>query len=361
MSTAVPREGAVDALRALALLPVVAVNWVGYYTGPYGGPLGPAQPEGSAMGLAAMFAVAALLASKGITFLTFLFGYSQGLSRRARGEQAVPVRKRRMGRLLALGLLHGLFLYSGDILTLYAVCGFITLRWSGLRLRQLRRRMLWLAGLELAFMLAFTPLVLYYDRPAPAAATVGAGTWLANNVSGYLSSQLVQLTFGLLLPLGLMAAGLLAARLRLFSHPRWRPALARCARYWLWRGLLVNLAWGAALCVAFNTGAGRWGDLLYGYGGFVALPLLAGLVPLLVLAAQRGGAFMRALQPAGRHTLSLYILSSVLSLALFSGAGLALPLGTAALAALALLYWAGWVKLAPRLNGRLPLEAWLSR
>ncbi|RZJ85321.1 MAG: DUF418 domain-containing protein [Massilia sp.] len=63
----------------------------------------------------------------------------------------------------------------------------------------------------------------------------------------------------------------------------------------------------------------------------------------------------------GRHTLSLYIGSSLLSLAVLSGAGLALPLGTAALAVLALLYWAAWVALVQRWRGRLPLELWLSR
>jgi len=60
--------------------------------------------------------------------------------------------------------------------------------------------------------------------------------------------------------------------------------------------------------------------------------------------------------------LSLYLGSSLLSLACFSGVGLALPWGTLALVAASLLYWAGWMMLARRLGPRrrLPLEAWLA-
>lgn len=129
-----PRAGAVDALRAAALLPVVAVNWVGYGFLPDAGPLGPAQPAGSPGAQAEWWVVAAVLACKGLALLAFLFGYGQGLSRRARGDQALAVRRRRMRRLLALGVLHGLLLYGGDMLTVYALCGLLMLGWSGLAL-----------------------------------------------------------------------------------------------------------------------------------------------------------------------------------------------------------------------------------
>ena len=362
-----PRDLAVDALRALALLPVVAVNWVGYASLPNAGPLGAATPADSWLAQGGLIVVATLLAGKGITLLAFLFGYSQGLSRRARGTQAAAVRRRRMGRLLLLGLVHGLLVYAGDILTLYAACGLMMLNWSRLPLRRLRRRFIVLMAVELVLLALIAPWVIDLARSEPAAALASLATpndwpgWLALNAWGFFVNQMSMLLLGFLLPLGLMTAGLMAARLRLFSHPRWRPLLQRCARRWLWRGLALNLAWALALWHGLRTAAPGWADFTYAFSMYVAMPLLVGLVPWLVLVAQRRAAAMERLASAGRHTLSLYIGSSLLSLALLSGVGLALPLGTAALGMLALLYWGAWVALAPRWRGRLPLESWLSR
>lgn len=361
------REASVDGLRALALLPVVAVNWVGYAALPDAGPLAATQPADSWWAAGWLFAVASLLTGKGITLLTFLFGYGQGLSLRARGDQAPQIRRRRVARLLMLGLAHGLFIYAGDILTLYAVCGWVMLGWSRLRLRQLLRRAVMLFFVHSLITVTVVPVMLMQtdfqtERVFPSlAASTHWSAWLATNAGGFAIGQLYVLLAGLFLPLSLMTAGLLAARLRLFSHPRWRRLLARFARRWFWPGLLANLAWGLALCLALSARRENWAMAVQAINGYVALLWLLGLVPWLVLAVQRGSAPMARLCSLGRHTLSLYIGSSLLSLAVFSGAGLALSLGTAALAWLALLYWSAWLALAPHLRGRLPLERWLSR
>lgn len=64
--------------------------------------------------------------------LAFLFGMSLALAmRRAGPADALAARLqaiRRQKRLLALGVLHGVLLYFGDILTLYAVLGWLLLR-----------------------------------------------------------------------------------------------------------------------------------------------------------------------------------------------------------------------------------------
>lgn len=360
-----PREVAADALRALALLPVVAVNWVGYAALPDAGPLAAARPANSWWAQGWLIAVATLLAAKGVTLLMFLFGYSQGLSRRARGEQALPVRRRRMQRLLLLGLLHGVLIYAGDILTGYALCGLLMLSWAQLPLRQLRRRAVVLLAVNAALLVLVTPLVLYVAQreaetmPPSLAAPAAWWSWMALNAGGFFTNLMSMLLLGFLLPLGLMTAGLLAARLRLFSHRRWQPTLQRWTRRWLWPGLALNGLWALALWHGLHAAAPGWSDVIYAFGVFVAMPLLVGVGAWLVLAVQRGAPGMARLAAAGRHTLSLYIGSSLLSLALFSGVGLALPWGTVAVTLLAVLYWGLWMAWAPR--GRLPLEAWLSR
>ena len=108
MSPARPpqRVAAVDALRALALLPVVAVNWGGYGALPDMGPMSPPTPAGSVLAEAVSWFMHALIAGKGISLLAFLFGYSQGLSQ-DRGEAGLARRRRRLGKLLLLGVLSG--------------------------------------------------------------------------------------------------------------------------------------------------------------------------------------------------------------------------------------------------------------
>ncbi|MBB4845324.1 uncharacterized protein HNP55_003871 [Paucibacter oligotrophus] len=363
------RESVVDGLRALALLAVIAVNWMGYASLPEAGPLGAALPASSWLAQASLALVAALLAGKGITLLAFLFGYGQGLSRRARGQAALPHRRRRMQRLLLLGLLHGVFIYMGDILTLYAISGLLMLAWSDLRLRQLWRRLIVLLALELLLSLAIAVWLLqggWVEKSAEfrsLAQASGWWDWIRLNGGSFLAGALGQLLLALPFFMGMMTAGLMAARLRLFSHRRWRGRLQRWASTCFWPGLVLNLVWGLSLWQALRSQNERLEQLCWTIYIWLALSLLVGLVPRLVLAAQGGARFMQYLAPAGRHTLSIYIGSSLLSLLLLSGVGLGLGLswGTATLLGLSLLYWGLWMGVAPRIKFRLPLEAWLSR
>ncbi len=102
------RVAAVDALRAIALFPVIAVNWVGYPALPDAGPLSPPSPADGIVAQVISWFLHALIAGKGIALLAFLFGYSQGLSQ-SRGDEALGKRRRRLVKMLTLGLLHGTF------------------------------------------------------------------------------------------------------------------------------------------------------------------------------------------------------------------------------------------------------------
>lgn len=363
-----PRDAVVDALRVLALLPVVAINWAGYVYLPDGGPLGPPRPAGSLAAEAVSWLLFALVAGKGLSLLAFLFGYGQALSARRHGTASPQHRARRMRRLLGLGLLHGCLLYMGDILTLYALSGLVMLRWSGLRLRQLRRRLLLLLGLELLLLSVGLGVLLTSGSGTapvfPGALSMPSGwlEWIRLNAGHFLATQLGFILLGLPMPLLLMTAGLMAARLRLFTHARWRPALRRWAQRWQWPALALNLAWTTLQWPQLRQGDAQ---ALWLHFALYLLPtwlLLSAWVPRLVLGLQDGSPWLRRLAPAGRHTLSLYLLSSVLSLLLFSGAGLAWAPGTVVVTLLALGYWGGWLMVAPALGRRrLPPEAWLAR
>ena len=119
------RQPLPDALRALALLGVLVVNGAGYLVAPWGPLLGERSPAGSALALAVQAAQAAFLQGKAYPALAFLFG--MGLWLAQRGRPVAVARQRgvaRQKRLLLLGVLHGVLIYFGDILTMYALVGW---------------------------------------------------------------------------------------------------------------------------------------------------------------------------------------------------------------------------------------------
>lgn len=361
-----PRIAVVDALRALALMPVVVVNWVGYPALPDGGPLSPPSPVDSPLAQALSFLLHALVAGKGISLLAFLFGYSQALSQHSRSDAALTHRRVRLQRMGVLGLLHGCLLYMGDILTTYAVCGWVMLGWMSRRLSEVRVRLRVIVVLNvlillLAVVLAQMP-VAASSSSIPLNAPMPWSSWVLSNAGHYLAMVITIVVLGLPLPLLLMTLGLMAGRLRLFSHPRWRPALTAWVRRWGWPALALNVLCVTLLWPGLSVGDVRDGShFAIGYL-YPTLLLLSAAVPALVLMLHRQPQWLRWLAPMGRHTLTIYIGSSVVSLLLFSGAGLAWQPGTALALLLALLYWGAGLGLSHLLGSRrLPLEAWMSR
>lgn len=359
------RVAVVDALRALALLPVVAINWAGYPALPDLGPLAPPLPSGDAIANAVGWLLQTLMAGKGIMLLAFLFGYSQALSQRGRAPQAQVHRRIRMQRLLLLGLLHGTLLYMGDILTTYAVCGLLMAGWMGRSMATLKRRLWWLVVLNLGTIgLSLLIYGMVTDQPSSGSMTAPSpwADWLVRNAAHYLSGTLAFVIVGLPMPLLAMTAGLMAGRLRLFSHRRWHRPLRRWTRRWLLPALLANMAFVTLLWPGLRDGEGHSvADFAIWYL-YPTMLLLSAAVPAMVAWMRRDPRWIDWLAPLGRVTLSLYLGSSVLSWLLFSGAGLSWQPGTALVAALAVSYWGGGLLLARRLGTRrLPLEAWLSR
>lgn len=358
------RIAVVDALRALALFPVVAVNWTGYSALPDIGPLAPPVPAGAWGAELLDWFLHALVAGKGIMLLAFLFGYGQALSHRHRAA-AREHRSLRMRRLLLLGVLHGTLLYMGDILTTYALCGLLMLGWMGYRMPGLRR-LLWLM-VALNLVVIALSLWLYSLATAGQAAVPLAtpDTWLGwtlRNAGHYLSGTFAFVLVGLPLPLLAMTAGLMAGRLRLFSHPRWHAALRHWSRRWLLPALLLNIAFATLLWPGLREGDLSASNAFAIWYLYPTLLLLSAAVPALVLKMSQDTRWLNWLAPLGRATLTLYLGSSVLSWALFSGAGLSWQPGTVVVTVLALLYWGGGLCLARVLGPRrLPLEAWLSR
>jgi uncharacterized protein len=66
-----------------------------------------------------------LVEGKFYSIFSLLFGIGFGLQLARGGEQALPLFRRRLRILLAIGAAHAFLIWSGDILMLYALLGFI--------------------------------------------------------------------------------------------------------------------------------------------------------------------------------------------------------------------------------------------
>lgn len=107
------RIDALDAARGFALFGILVVN-VYYFFQPWNAP----QPAG-----AARFIVEALFTGKFYPVLSFLLGYGVALQERRAGEGIRRLLARRFAALAVIGVFHGVFIWTGDILLLYAVSG----------------------------------------------------------------------------------------------------------------------------------------------------------------------------------------------------------------------------------------------
>lgn len=360
------REALPDVLRALAMLSVLVVNGIGYTVAPWGPPLG-ATPD-SLWTASTQALVAALLQGKGYPMLAFVFGMALWLSTRQR-PRALAMRRGvvRHRRLLGLGIVHGVFVYFGDILTLYALVGRRLLGrlhqpW-GLFRRHLRRALLWAVLAKLA-MVAF--ILGYTGDPGEShgpslAAVDGPWAFLRLNAGTYAIAQVAAILLAGPVMYLCMAAGVAAARLRLLTHRRWRTGLQRV----VWRGgpavfaLSLVCGWGLAFTSLSGT-AHTWFEAI----GELVAPLLAVVYTAAVALWSAAGAapWCQWFRPLGQRTLTLYVGHGVLGLLLFSGAGLALAPDATQMVLFCVGLWllALW---GAGLSGtrRWPLEAWMGR
>jgi uncharacterized protein len=367
MTSSLTRQPLPDALRALALVAVLVVNTVGYAISPLGPHLGLRLPPDSAWAAATQGLVAGLLQGKGYTMLAFVFGMGLWLAARRRSRaEALEHGLVRQSRLLVLGVLHGAFIYWGDILTLYALVGWQLLRRLHVPWKRFRRH-LWgalaaavLAKLLLAvviFRTADLPLVLQGDSLA---SVRDASGFLRVNGITYGRVQVAAIVFSGPVLYFCMLCGVAAARLRLLTHRRWRGMLKR----WLMVGGLPAVAasvaygWGYAMTPATQP-ISPWLETL---GESISAPVAAFYVVLVAWCSAGGRArWCQRLAPLGQRTLTLYLGHSLISLVLFSGVGMALALTTFQSVVFCLGLWLlAWGAAALSGSKRWPLEDWLA-
>ncbi len=362
-TAAAPRAGPVaraerieviDILRGFALLGILLVN-MALFSHPV---------QKVLFGLTESSGLADRLADWGIRFFaegkfyslfSFLFGLGFALQiqrAEARGTRFVPFYLRRLLILLLIGLAHAIFIWTGDILVLYAVIGAILLLFF--RGRAPRTLLIW-CGVMLAVTVlitaALTGLVALAQLSPGAAAEMSrefaeseanmrAAAEEAERVFatgsfmeitrqrlsdlGFMYTYVVFLAFNVL---AMFLLGLYTGRREIFRDVSAHVPLFRRV---LWWGLPIGIA-GNLVYVIFLEGANRsepsWQSLVAVVGQTVGAPALAmGYVAAITLLVQRDTwrARLGPLAAVGRMALTNYLLQSLVATTIFYSYGFGL-------------------------------------
>ncbi len=264
------------------------------------------------------------------TIFSFLFGlgFSVQLARaESKGKDVRSFYPRRLWVLFALGLLHALLFWIGDILRLYALLGFALLAF---RHRTNRTLAIWV-GLFLA--LGFVILVLIggpagsgdaeglpRDIVAMAQQTYTSGSFLTvvnfQLFAGLISFIIIALAQGCTV-MALFLLGLLVGRMKFFEQLSAHQSTLKKLALW---GLLIGVPLNALFVFVENP---WWASLGFTLGApALAATYISGLS--LLSLQEYGTKLLAPIALVGRIALSNYVMQSVVCALIFNGYGLGL-------------------------------------
>ncbi len=358
------RNPAVDLIRALALIGIAVVNL------PFLGLPADAlfQPPSALIDRAAALVVEWLFQAKFFLLFSFIFGWGMEIqSRSARRAGASFARRfaRRLAMLAALGVLHALFVFTGDILLLYALLGLLAWAVQGAKPRTLLSlacALLPIAALSIG-ALALSMANLPLPPPEPNLGGTYAETVLTR-LRDWPQTFLFLALFQGPLALAAFLVGIAAARSGFFDAGNAAAiGLRQMATALLATGLAVNAfyVFGSVM----SSTVPIWGLLAF-CSLALGAPLLSAAYLGLILRLADHVRLPEFMVLAGRNSLSSYVLQGILAGFVFGGYGLGLfdrigqfvliPLAVAiALLSMAL------VASAARSSGQAPLERLLRR
>jgi uncharacterized protein len=379
----VDRSEWLDALRGFALLGILVYNMMTFSGYVFRQVMPPVEHAWSALDPALDYLVHALVEGKFYSLFSFLFGLGFALQMRraeALGGAAVSALRRRLAWLLVFGLAHALLIWFGDILTVYAVFGFVLLLWF--RRMSQRALLAWaLSFLAMPVLVYLVFLAFHMSDPLGGPATPGATgeSLLGKAVRAMATGSYVDVlqTNALFYPGGWLrrAVRLMLPRIfGMFLLGMWvcrigLPVLRDAQRPMLHRWLLWGVLLGLPLNAAYAA-LGSGGALLPASTTGLLVIVSASLgIPLLCLAYVAAFAlFWRRSRPdnllvtAGRTALSQYLGQSIVCVTLFYGIGFGLfgqlSYGVALAIALAVYAVLAWLsRLWLRSHAQGPMEA----
>jgi uncharacterized protein len=372
------RDTAPDVLRGFALLGILVVNIQFMGLSSANGARGE-WTYGIANGSAA-FIIASIFAGKFYLLFSFLFGYSSNYI--IRGERANRTRWiKRCFVLIALGALHFTFLWHGDIIFIYGIFGLLL---TFFFFRTDKTLKIWTRVtfiLSATIVLLVGALVYISERYFPQESFQSpvetkldeillSGTFL-EAIPARLELWVYGISTGVFLQGGLAFAafllGLRMARIQFLSSPIDSQKNSKLMKIGFLLGAPIQII--AAVILVQNEQSLKPSEAIYLlalFSSFIAAPLLSmfyiGVIRKLVEEKPR---ILSWLIPAGKMSLTIYILQSVITSLIFGpwGFGLFQNLQTWQVLLLAFTIWALLVYFATKWLERYkqgPLEQFVN-
>jgi uncharacterized protein len=276
--------------------------------------------------------------------LLFGFGFALQIARaEERGDTNATLFKRRLFWLLVIGLLHAYLLWAGDILSIYALMGFILILFRKKSDSSLLKWALWLMVVPIVtYILLYILFVVFVSPDSLARFEAGQLEGWNQTVTTvqqssyfqivsdfnlkYVAGRYAGLIMQMRLPkiLAMFLLGFYAYRKGFFQNmSEHQPFIRRVMIYGLALGLVGNLA-----MAALAGGEGPFPPSLaavVGVTGYAfGVPALAlGIIALVATLWQKdaGRRVLGILAPVGRMALTNYLLQTVICVTIFYGYG----------------------------------------
>jgi uncharacterized protein len=360
------RNTAVDTIRMASLIGICVVN-VTFLGLPVEATMVP--PVGIADQIVSFF-VEALFQSKFFLMFSFLFGWGILVQDQSAARAGVPFAGRYVRRIIglaALGCLHAVLVFTGDILLIYALLGLLIWPFRRLSVRTLMS--IAYAMIPVAVICLTGLAVVMSDQTTPVVGPSLGGSFI-EATHARLVDWPQTLSFLLLfqgpMAFGAFAMGLAAGKAQFFAQDSTgRAALARRVPWYLAFGIPLNLAYAASM-----SGMMPAECELLSLAGFVGIalagPMLTAVYLHLLLVLNNRVALPTILVTAGQNSLTAYVLQGVFAGFVFGAYGLGLfdQISLAALLPLGLLIAVVAILVTSQIarqTGRGPLEAILRR
>lgn len=331
------RDLAPDVLRGFALLGILVVNiqFMGLNSGE--GARGELT-QGLANGTAT-FIIASIFAGKFYLLFSFLFGYSSNYI--IRGDRANRARwVKRCFALIALGALHFTFLWHGDIIFMYGIFGLLLIPFFFRADRTLKiwTRIVFITSSTLVLLVG--ALVYIAERFLPTESVQASmeskldavlvnGTFL-EAIPARLEIWVYGITTGVFLQGGLAFAafllGLRMARSNFLSSPMDAKTNSSLMKKGFFIGAPIQIV--AAIALVRNEQSAEPSEAIYLislFTSFIAAPLMSIFyISVIRKMVEENPKYVAWMVPAGKMSLTVYILQSVITSLAFGPWGLGL-------------------------------------
>lgn len=313
------RNPNIDAIRGLAVLGIFFINilfmgntMLGY---------APTEPA-AASDLGVEIFSRIFLEGRFIGLFTLLFGVGLAIQynsySRTTDNPFVPIKKR-LKVLMLFGLLHGVFIWPGDVLLTYGLSALLAISYLESELKFIRSRCLLFLGISLVSTLVMTQAIPFEELPARGteAHLEELEPWIGGYGMQILQHLILMLMMNLfMLPIALMwyVGGMMLLGIYLYRSGFFSEGFAPAMRY---RVMLAAIGAIAVDLALFNSETPAIKALSESTVLYSAIPVSLLYADLLIRICNGRTSVLAPLQRVGKLAFSLYILQSVVGILCF--------------------------------------------